>query len=178
MKEAVWYLVITAIAIPVGGWVVTHLSARISRETARETALLAAKQRRRDAEISQLRDARDALLEAATGLQSFAWYVKRDTRLRTTLSEDEWYENREFFERAVVAAGRLRAAALAMPTDELRDKYIAVHELAMDVVSGGDEDAWEQDLEKQPDTISRAVNATADEIKRLYKTYPTELEGE
>lgn len=179
MRDAVWFLLITAIGIPIGGSIVAVVNAHLSRTTSQETALLAAKQRCRDAEISQLRDAQDDLLEAATAVQSFAWYVKKDTRLRTKISEEEWYENRDFFERATVAAGRLRAVALAMATDELRDRYIAVQQLIMDVLSGDDgenpRDAWEQDLENQPDTITRAINATGDEIKRLYDTYPAEL---
>lgn len=179
MKDAVWFVLITAIAIPVGGWLVTHLSARISRVAARETALLAAAQRHRDAEITQLRGAQNDLLDAASAVQSFAWYVNKETRLRTKISQAEWYENREFFERAVVAAGRLRAIAPAMPTDELHDKYIAVQQLIMDVVGGSDDenpkDAWAEDLEHQPDTITRAINATAGEIKRLYETYPSGL---
>lgn len=181
MKDAIWYLLITAVAIPVGGWIVTHLSARISRSTSMETALLAAAQRRRDAEIAQLRDAQEDLLDAATAVQSVAWYVEKETRLRTLISNEEWYQNREFFERAVVAAGRLRAVALAMPTDDLRDKYIAVQQLIMDVVGGSDDehprDAWFEDVEQQPDTITRAINATAAEIKRLYDTYPSELQS-
>lgn len=179
MKDAAWFLLITAVAIPVVGWIVAHLSARISRDTARETALLAATQRRRDAEIAQLRDAQDDLLAAATAVSSFTWYVKEETRLRTKISHEEWYECREFFERAAVAAARLRAIAPALPTHELHDNYIAVNDLIMDVIGGSDEDdprdAWHDDLENQPDTITRAVNATAEEIKRLYDTYPAEL---
>lgn len=177
MKDAVWYLLITAIAIPVGGWIVTHLSARISQGTARDTALLAAAQRRRDAEIAQLRDAQNDLLEAAAAVESFAWYVDQETRLRTTISKEEWNENREFFQRAVVASGRLRAIAPSMPTDELHERYIAVQQLILEVVSGNAEqrDAWAEDLEKQPDTITRAINATAQRIKLLYDTYPCEL---
>lgn len=179
MKDAVWFVLITAVAVPIGGWFVTHLSARISRATAWETALLAAAQRRRDAEITQLRDAQNDLLDAASAVQSFAWYVDKETRLRTTISEEDWYENREFFESAVVAAGRLRAIAPSLPTDELHEKYMAVQRLIMDVVSGSDgdnpKDAWHEDLEQQPDTITRAINATASEIKRLYETYPSEL---
>jgi hypothetical protein len=65
-----------------------------------------------------------------------------------------------------------------MPTEELRDKYIAVDELIMDVLAGsrdGERDAWHEDLDKEPNTLTRAINATADEIKRLYDTYPTHL---
>lgn len=179
-----WYPLLTTIGIPVGiaigGWIVSNISARISRTTARETALLAAAQRRRDAEISQLRDAQDDLLEAATAVQSLVWYVDKDTRLRTTISPDEWHENREFIERAVVAAQKLRAIARTMPTADLRDSYVAVERLIMEVVKGSDaedaEDPWHRDVSgPQPDTISRAVIATADEIKRLYDTYPAEL---
>jgi len=184
VQNAVWYPLLTVIGIPVGiavgGWIVSHVSARISRTTARETALLAAAQRRRDAEISHLRDAQDDLLEAATAVQSLVWYVAKDTRLRTTISPEEWHENREFIERAVVAAQKLRAIARAMPTNEMRDSYIAVERLIMEVVKGSDaedaQDAWHRDVSgAQPDTISRGVIATADEIKRLYNTYPSEL---
>jgi len=180
VQNAIWYILVTAIGIPVGGWIVAHVSARISRTTSRETALLAAAQGRRDSEISQLRDAQADLLEAATAVQSLVWYVDKDTRLRTTISKEEWHKNREFIERAVVAAQKLRAIARAAPTDELRDSYLAVERLIMKVVKGSDaEDApdpWHQDVTgPQPDTITRAVNATADEIKRLYDTYPSEL---
>lgn len=50
----------------------------------------------------------------------------------------------------------------------------------MKVVAGSDDpnapDAWQEDVSgPQPDTFTRAVNATADEIRRLYATYPSEL---
>jgi hypothetical protein len=89
LKDAIWFLLITAAGIPLGGSIVTYVSARFTRTTAEETALLAAKQRRRDAEIAQLRDALSDLLEAATAVQSFTWYVDKDTRLRTEISEEE-----------------------------------------------------------------------------------------
>jgi hypothetical protein len=67
-----------------------------------------------------------------------------------------------------------------MPSNELRDAYIAVERLIMKVIKGSDDpdapDAWHEDVTgPQPDTITRAVNATADAIKRSYDTYPTEL---
>jgi hypothetical protein len=180
MENAIWFLLITAIGIPVGGSVLAYISARLSRTTARETALLSAAQRRRDTEIAQLRGAQTDLLEAATAVQSYVWYVDKEIRLKTTIDTEDWHENREFVERAVVGAQRLRAIARAMPSDELRDAYIAVERLIMKVIKGSDDedapDHWHEDVAgPQPDTITRAVNATADAIKQLYDTYPTEL---
>ncbi|PJK21011.1 hypothetical protein [Mycolicibacterium goodii] len=180
MADAVWFLLITAIGIPIGGWINAQVTARISRTTARETALLSAAQRRRDTEIAQLREAQDDLLEAATAVQSLVWYVDKKTRLRTAISEEEWQDIREYVEPAVVAAQRLRSVARTMPTDELRDAYIAVERLIMRVVRGSNDenapDPWHEDVTgPQPDTITRAVNATADAIKNLYATYPAEL---
>ncbi len=180
MQNAVWFVLITVVGIPVGGSILAYVSACLSRTTARETALLSAAQRRRDIEIAQLRDAQTDLLEAATAVQSYVWYVDNETRLRTTIPREEWEENREFIERAVVGAQRLRAVARAMPSDELHDTYIAVERLIMRVVKGSDDpsapDPWNQDVTgPQPDTITRAVNATADAIKQLYETYPAEL---
>ena len=94
MADAVWFLLITAIGIPVGGWINSHVTAHISRTTARETALLAAAQRRRDAEITQLRDAQTDLLEAATAVQSYVWYVDKETRLRTTIDVEDSHNTR------------------------------------------------------------------------------------
>jgi hypothetical protein len=181
MKDAFWFLLITAIGIPVGGWINAQLTTRISTATSRQSALLSAAQRRRDAEIAQLRDAQDNLLVAATAVQSLAWYVDKDTRLRTTMSsEQQWRDNRSFIEPTVIAAQRLQAVARTMPTDELREAYIAVERLIMAVVRGSDDpdapDPWHADVAgPQPDTITRAVNATADAIKHLYTTYPDEL---
>jgi hypothetical protein len=184
MENAIWFIVATAIAIPVGnavfGGVLGHINARLGRNATRESALLAAAQRRRDTEISQLRGAQEDLLEAATAVQSYAWYVDKETRLRTTIPKEDWEASREFVERVVRGAQRLRAIARAMPSDELRDAYIAVERLIMKVVKGSDDetapDSWHEDVAgPQPDTITRAVNATADEIKRLYDTYPAEL---
>lgn len=179
MKDAAWFVLTAFFAIPIGGLIVTLIAARISRIAARETALLAAAQRRRDAEISQLRGALDDLLAAAAAVVSFTWCVDKETRLRTKLSKEEWQENLEFFERAAVTSGRVRAIAPSMPTDELREKYFAVDRLIMDVLAGGDgenpRDAWEEDLETEPNTITQAMDATAEEIKRLYATYPSEL---
>lgn len=180
MADAIWFLLITAIGIPVGGLLNAQVTARISRATARETALLSAAQRRRDTEIAQLREAQDNLLDAATAVQSLVWYVDKRTRLRTTISDEEWKNIREFVEPAVVAAQRLSAVARTMPTEALRDAYIEVERLIMAVVKGSNEenapDPWDEDVSgPQPDTITRAVNATADVIKNLYATYPAEL---
>jgi hypothetical protein len=180
MANAIWYLLITAIVIPISGSIVAYVNARLARTTARETALLAAAQRRRDTEITQLRDAQTDLLTAATAVQSFVWYVDKDVRLRTDIDVDDWHAIRDLIEPAVVAAQRLRAVARTMPTEELRDGYIAVERLIMRVVRGSNDDnatdAWNEDVSgPQPDTITRAVNATADAIKQLYDSYPNEL---
>jgi hypothetical protein len=95
-------------------------------------------------------------------------------------SEQQWRDNRSFIEPTVIAAQRLQAVARTMPTDELREAYIAVERLIMAVVRGSDDpdapDPWHADVAgPQPDTITRAVNATADAIKHLYTTYPDEL---
>lgn len=180
MKDAIWFLLVTAVGIPIGGWISAYINAQISRATSRETALLSASQKRRDTEIAQLRDAQSSLLEAATAVQSYVWYVDREIRLRATIDDEDWHASREFIERAVVGAQQLRALARTLPTTELSDAYIAVERLIMDVVRGSDEDdardAWHDDVSgPQPDTISRAVNATADTIKQLYDTYPAEI---
>ncbi|MCV7359541.1 hypothetical protein [Mycolicibacterium fluoranthenivorans] len=180
MKDAIWFLLITALGIPIGGWISAYVNAQISRATSRETALLSAAQKRRDTEIAQLRDAQSSLLEAATAVQSYVWYVDKEVRLRATIDDEDWHASREFIERAVIGAQQLRALARTLPTTELSDAYIAVERLIMDVVRGSDEDdapdAWHNDVSgPQPDTISRAVNATADAIKQLYDTYPAEI---
>jgi hypothetical protein len=124
-------------------------------------------------------NAQTNLLEAATAVQSYVWYTDKSVRRKTTITEEDWHESRPLVERAVVSAQRLRAIARTMPTDELRDAYIAVERLIMKVVKGSDDetapDPWHEDVKTQPDTITRAVNATADEIKRLYDTYPAAL---
>jgi hypothetical protein len=180
LQNAVWFLLLTAVGIPVDSAVSTWVINRLNRSLTRETALLSASQKRREVEISQLRDAHTDLLTAATAVQSFVWYVDRDVRLRTKIDVDDWQATRGFIEPAVIAAQRLRAIARAMPTDELRDVYIAVEQLIMKVIRGSDDpdapDAWDEDVAgPQPDTITRAVNATADRIKQLYDAYPSEL---
>jgi hypothetical protein len=180
MKDALWYVLVTALGIPIGGWILNLTTSRMSRNTSRETALLSAAQKRRDAEITLLRTAQDDLLEAATAVQSYVWYVDKNVRRRTTIDEEDWHTSREFVERAVVGAQRLRAIARTMPTAELGDAYIAVERLIMRVVRGSDDDdasdPWHDDVSgQQPDTITRAVQATADDIKHFYDTYPSEL---
>jgi hypothetical protein len=180
LQTAVWFLLLTAIGIPVGNAISTFISNQFNRGVTQQTALLTAAQRRRDAEIAQLRDCQAGLLDAATAVQSFVLCVDKKTRLKTTIPEEAWPAAREFVERAVVGAQRLRAMARATPSDELHDAYTAVADLIMKVVQGSDDpdaaDPWDKDVTgPQPDTITRAVNATADEIKRLYDTYPAEL---
>jgi hypothetical protein len=180
VKDAIWFLLITAIGIPLGGSILAYVSARLSRTTAEETALLAGRQRRRETEIAQLRAAQDDLLEAATAVQTLTWTVPIELRLKHTTATKDFVTHHKPIERAVVGAQRLRAIARTMPSEELRDAYVAVGRLIMKVVSGSDDphapDPWHEDVSgPQPDTVSRAVNATADEIKRLYDTYPTEL---
>ena len=139
MEHAIRFLLITPIGIPAGGSIRAYVGARLSRTTARETALLSAPQRRRDIEITQLRDAQTDLLKAATAVRSFVWYVDQDTRLSTTIDVEDWHATREFVERAVVGAQRLRAIARTMPTDELHDAYIAVERLIMKVIKRSDD---------------------------------------
>lgn len=180
MKDAVWFLLITAIGIPIGGVIESLISSRFDRATARQSALLAGSRQRRDAEIAQMQGASKDLMDAATAVQSFAWFVDPDTRLSTTIPREVFDEHRHLIEGAVVGAQRLRAIARVMPPGDLRDSYKAVEQLIMKVVKGSDDpnakDAWNEDVSgQQPDTVTRAVNATADEIRRLYATYPSEL---
>ncbi|ORB89758.1 hypothetical protein B1T49_11595 [Mycobacterium persicum] len=136
-------------------------------------------QRRRDAEIAQLRDALAHLMDVATAVQSYVWFVDKDIRLPASIPEEDFKKTGDFFKNAVFAAQRLRAIARIMPSDELSDLYVAVEKLIMKVVRGNQNanapDPWHEDLRTQPDTLTRAINATTDEIKRLYETYPAEL---
>ncbi|HEY2084855.1 MAG TPA: hypothetical protein VGH54_02265 [Mycobacterium sp.] len=180
MQTAVWFLLLTAVGIPAGNAISTWISNHFNRGLTQKTALLTAAQRRRDAEIAQLRDCQAALLDAATAVQSYVLCVDKKIRLKTTIPEVAWPAARGFVERAVVGAQRLRAMARATPSDELHDAYTAVADLIMKVVQGSDDpnaaDPWDKDVSgPQPDTITRAVNATADAIKELYDTYPAEL---
>lgn len=63
------------------------------------------------------------LLEAATAVQSYAWHADKDIGFSTTIDPAAWQASREFVERAVAGAARLRAIASTMPTDELRDDH-------------------------------------------------------
>jgi hypothetical protein len=180
LQTAVWFLVVTAIGIPIGNAISTWISSQFNRGVAEKTALLTAAQRRRDAEIAQLHDCQAALLDAATAVQSYVLCVDKAIRVRTTIPDEAWPAMRDFVERAVVGAQRLSAMARAAPSDELSNAYTAVADLIMKVVRGNDDpnarDPWEQDVTgPQPDTITRAVNATAGAIKELYNTYPAEL---
>jgi hypothetical protein len=106
--------------------------------------------------------------------------ARRRKPAHDTSEREDFDKHGELIERAVVGAQRLRALARVVPTDELNCSYNAVERLIMKVVSGSNDsdapDAWHEDVSgPQPDTITRAVNATADQIKRLYETYPVEL---
>jgi hypothetical protein len=136
MKDAFWFVLITLIGIPVGGSILTYVADRLSRTTTKETALLAAEQRRRDIEITQLQDALKDLLEAGTAVQSYTWFVDEDIRLKTTIPKAEFHKHGGLVERAVFGAQRVRAIARAMPTEKLRDSYDDVAKLIMEVVSG------------------------------------------
>jgi hypothetical protein len=180
LQSAVWFLFLTAVGIPVGNAISTWISNQFNRGMTEKAALLTAAQRRRDAEIEQLRDCQAALLDAATAVQSYVLCVDKRIRAKTTVPEEAWPAAREFVERAVIGAQRLRAMARATPSDELHDAYSAVADLIMKVVRGSDDpsaaDPWDKDVSgPQPDTITRAVSATADAIKKLYDTYPAEL---
>ena len=95
-------------------------------------------------------NAQTDLLEAATAVQSYVWYTDKSLRRKTTITEEDWHESRPLVERAVVGAQRLRTRARTMPTDELRDAYIAVERLIMKVVKGSDDetapDPWHADV--------------------------------
>jgi hypothetical protein len=152
------------------------LQAQESRAATHYAAELQAAQRRRDVEISQLREAQAALSDAATAVQSYVFYVDKKVRLQTTISDDDWIKSRPYVEPAVVGAQRLRALAQTLPTDTLRDAYVDVERLIFAVVKGSDDanapDVWNEATKNQPDPIVRAVNATAKELRRLLQTYP------
>jgi hypothetical protein len=80
-----------------------------------------------------------------------------------------WAVSREFVEHAAIGAQRLRAITPALPTAELRDAYSAVERFIMKVIQGSDDedapDAWHEAVTNQPDPITKAVKATAAEIK-------------
>lgn len=180
METTTWFLIITAIAIPVGNAVFAGIlgliGAHIGRESTKYAANLQALQRRRDIQIGQLERARDDLMTAATAVQSYVWYVDKSIRLRSTITPEEWEDSRESVEPAVLGAQRLRSIAPTLPSESLRDAFVAVERLIMAVVTGSDDpdapDAWHVATTNQPDPITRAMSAVANEIKRLYDTYP------
>ena len=178
MVNAAWWLIITAIAIPVGnalfGGILALVGARVGREATKYAANLQAAQRHRDIELARLERARDELSTAATAVQTFAWYVDESVRVKALISHEEWQESRPFIEPAVIGAQRLRAIAPTLPSESLRNAYQEVDQLIMAVVGGSEDgtDIWHEATSNQPDEITRAMTATADEIKRLYDTYP------
>jgi hypothetical protein len=153
-----------------------ELQARESRTATQYAAQLQAAQRRQDVEIAQLQTGLAALLEAATAIQSYVFYVEKEVRLRTTMSDDDWIASRPFVEPAVIGAQRLRALAQTLPSDSLRDAFIEVERLVMAVVKGSDDedapDVWSEATENQPDPIVTAVEATAKAIRQRLQTYP------
>ncbi|WP_293003666.1 hypothetical protein [Mycobacterium sp.] len=179
MKDAVWFLLFTAIGIPLGGVVQSLISSRFDRVSARQSALLSAAQQLREAEITQMREAMNDLLDAATAVQSFAWFVDDDGR-STTKDRETFEKYGPLIKDAVVGAQRLRTLARILPPGDLADSFTAVERLIIEVVRGSDDpsapDPWHEDVSgPEPSTVTRAVNATADEIRRLYATYPSEL---
>ena len=188
-----WFLVVTAVAIPVGNatfaGILGLVGARVGGDAtrysadlqARETRIateyaanLAAAQRRRDVEIAQVREAQTALLTAATAVQSYAWYAYKRVSLGVNITTEEWQESRPLIEPAINGAQYLRAIAPTLSTDSLRNVYIEVERLIFNVVRDGVK-VWNDAVQKQPDAITRAISSTAEEIKRLMDTYPGEL---
>ncbi len=191
MDHTVWFPIVTLIGIPVGNAIfagilglvgahvgrgATHYAAELQAQVNRQSAELQAAQRRRDVEITQLREAQDALLAAATSVQSFVWYAEERVRSGRPITTEEWQAARPLIEPAILAAQKLRVLAPTLPTETLRSAYISVERLVFKVVAEGVE-VWNESVksENQPDPITCAVKATADEIKRLYDAYPTEL---
>jgi len=187
-----WFLVITALAIPVGNAIFAgilglvgarigrnatqysaELQASVSKATTEYSADLQAAQRRRDVELAQLRDAQAELLTAATAVQSFVWYAEKRVKLGIPITTEEWVASRPLLEPAIHGAQRLRAIAQTLPSDSLRDVYVEVERLIFRVVRDGI-DEWHKSVENQPDAITRAVSATAGEIRELLQTYPGE----
>ena len=179
MENATWWLIVTAIAIPVGNAIFAGIlglvAAHVGRNATQYAANLQAAQRRRDIEIDRLERAREELSTAATAIQNYAWYVDKSIRLRKVITPEQWLQSREHVQPAVVGAQKLRAIAPTLPTESLRIAYIAVEDLIMDVVSGtedGRTDLWHEATTNQPDPITRAMTLSAAELKRLYDTYP------
>lgn len=178
MDKSVWYLIVTAIAIPAVGLAFAHWAARMGRDATKFSARLQAAQRRHDVEIAHMQTCLDQLLEAATAVQSYVWYTDDDVRRAATIDSDDWDNSRDLVERSVVGAQRLRATALTLPTESLRNAYLAVESLIMEVIKGSDDpdapDPWKNATHNQPDPIVTAITASSNELKRLFDTYPPE----
>lgn len=178
MDKAVWFLAVTAIAIPVGnavfGGILGLFGARIGRNATRYSAQLQAAQRRRDVEIAHLHDAEQALFAAATAIQSYTWYADERVKLGAPITPDEWVDSRSLTEPAIQAAQKLRALAPTLPSESLRDAYIDVERLIFKIVREG-VGVWNESVRSQPDPITRAISATAGEIRYLLQTYPAEV---
>jgi hypothetical protein len=184
-----WFLVVTAVAIPVGNAVfagilglvgarvgrnATRYAAELQAGVNRENAELQAAQRCHDVEIAHLRDAEEALFAAATAIQSYTWYANERVKAGIPITTEEWIESRSLIDPAIHGAQKLRAIAPTLPSESLRDAYIAVERLIFKVVHEGI-DAWSESVKNQPDPITRAISETAGEIRELLQTYPVEV---
>lgn len=171
MADAGWFLVISAIAIPL-------LTALVARAATRYSAHLQAQQKRRDAELKQLSDLRDALLEALTAVQSYVMFVERADR-KSVITPETWLKVRPLLEPALLKTQRLDSLASALPhSSELRDVYRQLDSFLMTVLQGiGDDgiDAWDAEAERKPTRAAIAVERTAREIEKLLATYPTKI---
>lgn len=178
MDKEVWVLVVTAIAIPVGnavfGGILGLVAAHIGRNATKYSAELQAAQRRRDVEIAHLRDAEQALFTAATAIQSYTWYADERVKSGLPIAPDEWVDSRSLTEPAIQAAQKLRAIAPTLPSESLRSAFIDVERLIFKIVREG-VDVWNESVRNQPDPITRAISATADELRHLLLTYPPEV---
>ncbi|WP_141659189.1 hypothetical protein [Mycobacterium europaeum] len=171
MEMAEWFIVTTAIGIPIGNAIfagilglvgarvgrnATRYSAELQAEVNRQDAALQAAQRRHDVEIAQLRESQEALLTAATAVQSFVWYAENRAKSGIPITTEEWQAARPLVEPAILAAEKLRVIAPTLPTETLRNAYIEVERLAFKVVAGASKYGTNPSKRKTNQTRSRA----------------------
>ena len=107
MDKTGWFLVTSAIVIPL-------LTAWVARSATHYSARLQGEQKRRDAELKQLSELRDALLDALVAVQSYVMYVEKTERVHT-ITPEVWAARRPLFEPALQKTARLDSLALALP---------------------------------------------------------------
>ena len=157
-------------------------AARVTRNATRYAATLGALQKAHDANYAALETFRQAFLESTDLVQRYTNHVSFPDRLRTRGETREHFEEiAPWYEPALLSVQKLRALSHTVLLSDTTDAiYKEADDVFRDVLSAerqdvAESDPWTAALAKQPDAITRCIEALGVDLRALLDSYPIDV---